>query len=329
MYKTRLLAIVVAIVILALTFTPIPKIFSAPADGITLNTYYLDTKKSIESELNRFKGSLKMNSSTIDLADNLITNRKQQYIPEKFSKYKSISIGYSPVVMAMPKSAMENAEKHFVVSRNSLGLDTYNKSMRDILIKCANSTKEKGVSASDIGVSGDKSYKVIIPGPESPYRKVVIDSIIMELLNGKEPTNDSIEEIKPLLDKVIDNSYTTLDIEGVLKEISSSSYILIFPEHILAEMESSVNIVYSKNVVCEQIYMYYDKEIEGYIEGFISGLKKSPVLANSFGYKVGYRVSGLEQSQSKPYEYTADVVNNILVPDSLSKLMGDNYWEGE
>lgn len=333
MYRNRLM--IISLLILFLVPTLIIALIPKPNyEAFKIDTYYLDTKQQVQDQLNSYwiyhnGWSNKLKNNTVDLADIMVTTREREDIPEKFNKSNVISLGYSPVVMAISMPALEKVEVYE---------GAYKKDMKNILLKFS---ENSSVTASDIDVGGDKLYKLLIPDIESPHRRVVIDTIIMELLDGKEPTEENIESIKPILNKVLTNSYIIPDIGEVLNDLWTTNYIVLFPEHLLAGRKIPIQVIYSDNIVCEQLYMYYNKEIEEMIEGYADKLKEQQFLVPDFlspdfllpdfrevtGYRVlGYKTVGFKRKKPTNYKYTADTINNTVVPDSLISLMGDNYW---
>lgn len=326
MYKTRLIKIIFVLLMLVFTTINISSILGEPEEKRVVQVYYEDIKPKVQTTLENKHGLMSFKSNIINKSEALITYNEKESIPEGFKGYKQLNIAYSPVVMAFPKNALEKSGKLVVEAENKSGSRTYKKDLGNILEAYAKCTKDSGIKASDLGVSGDKNYKLIIPGKEDIHRKVVIDTFILELLDGKEPTKDNIDKIKPTLDKVIKNCYETLDTVGVVKDINSSEYIMIFPEHVISEISNEKSLVYSDRVCSEQLYLYYADDLEQYIESFVSSINKDYLFNEDFDYTTGYRVEGKEFKRATVYTHSMDTVNNIKIDTGIENILGVDYW---
>lgn len=279
-----------------------------------------------------------VDSNDMQSADLYITTSEK--VPSGFSSDSFINIGkISPVVYVSDDIDIEldkGIEAGNVTRADNIhGLSIYTINLKSALEEYAKASKEVGVRGDRIfGITDQKYYKLMLPDTNSEYRKMAVDTIIVSLLNGESATEDKLEAIKPTVEAVLKNSYTSYDLKNSIKK-SSDSFLIIGPESWVGDIFALTyaNKLYIENCNSTWIKCYYKDGKENLASTLFQSFKSTEGLNRESGYtstcirEPGMAMSDQGSVWGGAWEVCKDYVQEApLDSKSVESVFGKQYY---
>lgn len=258
-------------------------------------------------------------------------------VPSGFKKENYIEIGQTPTVMYVPEDLRAKIYKteneHISLDTNTARESVATANIKNLLEQIAISNRENGVSGKNaFGIEDNNYYKLMIPEKDSIYRKMVVDTIILSLLDGKEATKENLEDIKETIYNVLENCYTSSTIKDTAIW-GSDEFTVLGPECWAANFSiQGRTVIYIDKTSSTKINCYYKDGCEGLATTLYQSFNDSRLVG---GFMIVKLKTVYEQTYIRlpntivsDWRYGKDYIKDLeLDSNSISDVLGQSYWE--
>ena len=283
-------------------------------------------------------GLLSVDEDNKEGADLYITCKED--VPSGFETDNYIEIGQIEPALYVPNKVQNELEDAVSLSItteiNAADRTVYIIDLKDMLEKLAKAGKETGLTGSTIfGITDSNSYKLMIPDKDSEYRKMVVDTIIASLLDGKYATKENLNSIKDTFEGVMERCYTSSNVKDTAID-GTSDFIVLGPENWVVDFFDEEEVLSIKECSALKLRCYYKEDKEGIATTLYQALKDKTAFRGVFEWysvymKSGVRLPSVSMSDwGNTYELNwvvlKDYISNVsLNEENIVDVFGSQY----